>query len=132
MPKKKSALDVQVSHRVRAQRLARGMSQEALGKALGVTFQQVQKYEKGTNRMSVGRLMHIAEVLNVSVYSLLGEEGGAKGSTDGDDAFEYLAQPGAVRLLRAYGQLTNRELKRVIIDLCENVLRDSKAKGAAH
>jgi transcriptional regulator with XRE-family HTH domain len=107
------------------------MSQEALGKALGVTFQQVQKYEKGTNRMSVGRLMHIAEVLNVSVYSLLGEEGGSKGPADGDDAFEYLAQPGAVRLLRAYGQLTNRELKRVIIELCENVLRDSQARGAA-
>ena len=130
MPKKKSPLDIQVSHRVRAQRLARGMSQEALGKALGVTFQQVQKYEKGTNRMSVGRLMHIAEVLNVSVYTLLGEGSDSKGSTADGDAFEYLAQPGAVRLLRAYGQLTNRELKRTIIDLCENVLRDGSAKGA--
>lgn len=130
MPKKKNPLDLQVSHRVRAQRLARGMSQEALGKALGVTFQQVQKYEKGTNRMSVGRLMHIAEVLNVSVYTLLGEGSESTGSADGD-AFEYLAQPGAVRLLRAYGQLTNRELKRIIIDLCENMLRDSSAKDAA-
>jgi transcriptional regulator with XRE-family HTH domain len=131
MPKKKNPLDLEVSHRVRAQRLARGMSQEALGKALGVTFQQVQKYEKGTNRMSVGRLMHIAEVLNVSVYSLLGEGSDAKGSAADGDAFEYLAQPGAVRLLRAYGQLTNRELKKNIIELCENVLRDSKDEGAA-
>ena len=124
-------VDKHVGSRVRMRRIMLGMSQEKLGEALGLTFQQIQKYEKGTNRMSVGRLMHIAEVLNVSVNTLLGEGSDSKVPAEDGDAFEYLAQPGAVRLLRAYGQLTNRELKRNIIDLCENVLRNSGDKGVA-
>ena len=131
MPKHKGPFDVQVGYRVRAQRMAHGMSQEALGKALGVTFQQVQKYEKGTNRISAGGLMNIAKVLNVSVHTLIGEGTDSNGSAGADGTFEYLAQPGAVRLLRAYGQLPNRELKKIIVELCEILLRDSDAKDAA-
>src|SRR5262249_31287753 len=66
------ANDIAVGRRVRAQRLARNMTQTALGDALGITFQQVQKYEKGTNRISAGRLLRIAEVFGVPVEGLFG------------------------------------------------------------
>ena len=65
--KRPDPVDVEVGHRIRIQRLARGMSQTALANHLGVTFQQVQKYEKGVNRVGAGRLTRIAEVLGVPV-----------------------------------------------------------------
>ena len=68
MPAKKpKPVDVVVGHNVRFQRLAAGLSQEALGAKIGVTFQQVQKYEKGTNRIGASRLTQIAEVLGISL-----------------------------------------------------------------
>jgi transcriptional regulator with XRE-family HTH domain len=66
-PKEPQAVDRHVAARIRARRLELGMVQEALGEALGVTFQQVQKYEKGTNRISAGRLFEIANLFEVEV-----------------------------------------------------------------
>ena len=63
--KQPNPIDKQIGQRVRTQRLMIGMSQEKLGDALGVTFQQIQKYEKGTNRIGSGRLHQIASVLGV-------------------------------------------------------------------
>ena len=63
--KRPDPVDVEVGHRIRIQRLSRGMSQTALANHLGVTFQQVQKYEKGVNRVGAGRLTRIAEVLGI-------------------------------------------------------------------
>ena len=68
MPKKSpNPIDKHVGGRVRMQRMALGMSQEKLGDAIGLTFQQVQKYEKGANRISASRLQQIAHVLGVPV-----------------------------------------------------------------
>jgi transcriptional regulator with XRE-family HTH domain len=66
-PKEPQPVDRHVAARIRARRLELGMVQEALGEALGVTFQQVQKYEKGTNRISAGRLFEIANLFEVEV-----------------------------------------------------------------
>ena len=64
MPRKKpDQRDIEVARRMRAARLEKGLTQEKLGSALGLTFQQVQKYENGTNRIAAGRLHKIAEVL---------------------------------------------------------------------
>src|SRR3954468_19767235 len=60
-------IDIHVGSRLRMRRMMLGMSQEKLGEAFGLTFQQVQKYEKGTNRMGASRLQHAAEILGVSV-----------------------------------------------------------------
>ena len=60
-------IDVHVGSRVRIRRLALGMSQEKLGNALGLTFQQVQKYEKGTNRIGASRLQHVSLILQVAI-----------------------------------------------------------------
>src|SRR5215211_2374432 len=71
-PKKPDPVDVEVGQRIRIQRLQSGLSQTALAEQLGVTFQQVQKYEKGVNRVGAGRLTKIAEVLAVPVSTLFG------------------------------------------------------------
>ena len=63
--KRANPIDVHVGSRVRMRRMLAGMSQEGLGEALGITFQQVQKYEKGTNRVSASRLQQISRVLDV-------------------------------------------------------------------
>ena len=71
-------VDKHVGNRVRMRRMMLGISQEALGEALGVTFQQVQKYEKGKNRVSASRLQHISQVLQVPVpFFFEGAPGGA-------------------------------------------------------
>lgn len=67
-------IDVEVGGRIRARRIALGISQTALAKALGLTFQQVQKYEKGANRVSASTLVRVARELGVSVAFLVGEE----------------------------------------------------------
>src|SRR4051795_6452929 len=77
-PKAPNPVDKHVGSRVRMRRLMLEMSQEKLGEALGLTFQQVQKYEKGTNRIGASRLQQIADILHVSVAFLF--EGAPTGS----------------------------------------------------
>src|ERR1041384_2179747 len=70
--KRPDPVDIEVGHRIRIERLARGLSQPGLANQLGVTFQQVQKYEKGVNRVGAGRLTKIAEVLGIEVGTFFG------------------------------------------------------------
>lgn len=117
-------VDVEVGRRIRIQRMARGMSQTELGKRIGVTFQQVQKYEKGANRVGAGRLTRIASVLEVPVSTFFGGSGTIGDQTTpaaGRSDLEYLIQPGALRLLRAYGQIRPGALQRSIVVLVERL-----------
>jgi len=95
-------IDVEVGQRIRIQRNALGLSQTELADHLGVTFQQVQKYEKGVNRVGAGRLTKIAKVLRLPVTNLLGvhDSFGAegKGQKDVSSPLKLLTVPGAVRL----------------------------------
>jgi len=99
--------DAELGVRIRALRLERGLSQTALADSLSLTFQQVQKYEKGVNRVSATRLLQIAETLNVPVMFFYGPTTRAnKPDTDSVEAgLEFLTTAGAVRLLRAYSQM---------------------------
>jgi transcriptional regulator with XRE-family HTH domain len=72
MGREVTEVDAQIGQRIRARRIALGMSQTALAEAIGVTFQQVQKYEKGANRVASGRLQALASALNLSISDLLG------------------------------------------------------------
>ncbi len=74
MGREVTEVDAQIGFRIRAKRVALGMSQTALADAIGVTFQQVQKYEKGANRIASGRLSALASALNLSITDLLGAE----------------------------------------------------------
>ncbi len=77
MGREVTVADAQIGQRIRAKRVALGMSQTALANAIGVTFQQVQKYEKGLNRVASSRLQALASALHWSIPDLLGEEGDA-------------------------------------------------------
>jgi transcriptional regulator with XRE-family HTH domain len=118
-------VDVQVGQRIRIQRLAIGMSQTILADALGVTFQQVHKYEKGVNRVGAGRLTKIASVLKVPVGSLLGAHTDMGDPSEEKDpthsAFELLGTPGALRLLRAFSKFSNDKLRRSVLQLVERI-----------
>jgi transcriptional regulator with XRE-family HTH domain len=124
-PKKPDPVDVEVGQRIRIQRLQSGLSQTSLAEQLGVTFQQVQKYEKGVNRVGAGRLTKIAKVLGVPVSSFFGaHDSGALDRSDRGTAsspLKLLTVPGALRLLRAYGQLNDGKMRRSIVDLVENI-----------
>ena len=122
-------IDRQVGHRIRLLRQEAKLSQTVLAEQLGVTFQQVQKYENGSNRVGAGRLTRIADVLGVPVSALLGtnEEKNVtrKGSGGTSSPLKLLAEPGALRLLRAYSKLTDGKMRRSIVALIENVARPS-------
>ena len=114
--------DMEVGRRIRAQRLVRGLSQTDLGKSLGITFQQVQKYEKGANRVGAGRLTRIAEVLNVPVSFFFSNlELGPGPGRDASEALGFLETAGAVRLVKAYADINDVDVRRALVDLAESI-----------
>ena len=123
--KKPDPVDIEVGHRIRIERLSRGLSQTALANQLGVTFQQVQKYEKGVNRVGAGRLTKIAEVLGVQVGSFFSGkdmlDGGQSKESGGSSPLKLLTVSGAFRLLRAYAEIEDANLRRSIVDLVEQI-----------
>jgi transcriptional regulator with XRE-family HTH domain len=126
--KKPDSLDIEVGRKVRTLRLKKDLSQEKLGEALGLTFQQVQKYEKGTNRISAGRLQRIAEVLGVSPSVFFANTSSTVALADGLSA---LADSGAaLRLLRAYSRIPSRSVQQALTTLAEELAADSSPGGA--
>ena len=125
------AIDRHVGQRVRVARLAKGMSQTGLADAVGLTFQQIQKYEKGTNRVSASKLFLFAGVLGVDVgYFFAGVE-------EGTDAHGKVAEPSLrndltrvdVAILQNLGEIENSAVKRRILDLI-GYLAARKGRGA--
>jgi transcriptional regulator with XRE-family HTH domain len=115
-------VDKHVGSRVRMRRMMLGMSQEALGGALGLTFQQVQKYEKGVNRVSASRLQHMSQILQVPVpFFFEGAPGGAEGAP-GVPTYvnEFLATSDGVALTKAFTRIGDVKLRRLIVHLVED------------
>jgi transcriptional regulator with XRE-family HTH domain len=104
------------------------MSQEKLGGALGITFQQVQKYEKGTNRISASRLQHIAQILQVPATFFFEDTSDmpsapAKNATAGlDPIMAFMATSEGLPLARAFMRVTNKQVRRRIVDLVEEIV----------
>lgn len=97
-------VDIAVGARIRLTRKARAMSQQALAEGVGLTFQQIQKYERGANRVSASKLAEIAALLQVPVAELFGSDAAAaSGLTDA--IADLLGAPGALELLKTYGRL---------------------------
>jgi transcriptional regulator with XRE-family HTH domain len=121
--RKPDAVDAEVGNRIRLHRVRNGLSQTALGDELGVTFQQVQKYEKGVNRVGAGRLTKIAKVLGVPVTVLLGPDDaeGTAESQSHQSPLQLLAVPGALRLLRAYNLLADGRKRQCIVGLVQSL-----------
>jgi transcriptional regulator with XRE-family HTH domain len=122
--------DKHVGSRVRMRRMMLGMSQEKLGNSLGLTFQQVQKYEKGTNRIGASRLQQIAHILQVPVSFFF--EGApsvvASAKTDGmseapSPAYvsDFLATSDGLALTKAFMRIADSKLRRRIVELVEQI-----------
>jgi transcriptional regulator with XRE-family HTH domain len=122
--KSPNQVDVEVGKRIRARRLSQGISQTALGRPLGVTFQQVQKYEKGVNRVGAGRLQQIAEILEVPIGFFYGGSDNESRSTE--SVMGFLDTAHAVRLMRAYSRLPSRKVQHAVVDLVERMAERKK------
>lgn len=126
-PRDATDVDQTVGARITAMRRAKGLSQSDLGIAVGVTFQQIQKYEKGINRVGAGRLQQIAKCLDVSVAILFGD---AADTVKQPHDLLLLSMPGAVPLLKAFAEIENDELRRNVLALVRNVGRISARPAA--
>lgn len=123
--KKPNPIDAYVGSRIRLRRNMVSMSQERLGESLGITFQQIQKYEKGTNRVGASRLQAIASILNVPVSfffeggpGMNGEEaGGLSESSDQDSVLAFGSSTEGLQLARAFLKIRDPKLRRRVIDL---------------
>ncbi len=122
---KPNPVDVHVGSRVRLRRTLLGMSQEKLGDAIGLTFQQVQKYERGANRVGASRLYDLARVLDVPVSYFFEELGEASSSADPPDnsSESYQSNPMMKRetleLVRAYLRISDPQIKRRLFELAK-------------
>jgi transcriptional regulator with XRE-family HTH domain len=120
--------DNYVGSRVRMRRLMLAMSQQQLGGELGITFQQVQKYEKGTNRISASRLQAMCDILQVPVSFFFEGAPQPAGTLQriGEAPFpayvsDFLAEADGLKLVRAFMQISDAKLRRSVVRLVEEI-----------
>jgi len=114
-------VDALVGQNIRILRLQRGLSQSALGERMGVTFQQVQKYERGANRVGAGRLSQIAQALDVPLTNLFDGRPAADRSDTELSVGALLAHPHSLRLLQAFDRIADPKRRMAILHLIESV-----------
>ncbi len=126
-------VDKYVGSRVRMRRIMLGMSQEKLGEALGLTFQQVQKYEKGTNRIGASRMQQISNILQVPVSfffdgapNMPGHTGGLSEAPSPVYVSDFLATSDGLALTKAFMRIKSAKLRRRIVDLVEQMAVDAE------
>ncbi|MCI5077994.1 helix-turn-helix domain-containing protein [Oricola sp.] len=132
--KQPNPIDIHVGSRIRLRRTMLGMSQEKLGEALGITFQQVQKYEKGTNRVGASRLQNIAAILGVPVAFFFEDapgdtgENSAEGMSESSSTYvvNFLSSAEGLQLNRAFVKISDARVRRRIIDLVRALAADSE------
>nr|WP_282568837.1 helix-turn-helix domain-containing protein [Bosea sp. BK604] len=128
-------IDRHVGSRVRMRRMLVGMSQEKLGGALELTFQQIQKYEKGTNRISASRLQQISNILQVPVAfffegapsSNIGASNPVQDGRPATDISAFLATAEGVQLNQAFSQIRSGMVRRRIVDLVEALVEGEQS-----
>ena len=111
-------IDIDVGARLRIRRKQLSISQSTLGEHLGVTFQQVQKYERGANRISASMLVRAAEKLHMTVAELVGE---AQGAVADREVLSMLASSGALELLKAFSGLSDPRMRTAVLDLVRSM-----------
>lgn len=126
--KKPNPIDIHVGSRIRLRRNMLGLSQEKLGEMLGITFQQIQKYEKGVNRVGASRLQAISSFLNVPVAYFFEDAPGQDDAVGGfaeDDGTayvsEFLSSSEGVQLTRSFLKIKDPKVRRRIIDLVKTL-----------
>ena len=153
--KQPSSIDAHVGSRVRLRRMLIGMSQEKLGELLGLTFQQVQKYEKGANRIGASRLFDISQILAVPVsyffddvseevasqHRLMSGHGGNgsghgsghyKDLESGPHMMEFVSSAEGFQLIRAYTKITDPRVRKRVLDLVKSLTGDEEVVRDFH
>jgi transcriptional regulator with XRE-family HTH domain len=132
MKKSGNPIDKHVGARVRTRRMMLKMSQTALGQTLGVTFQQVQKYEKGVNRIGAGRLQEIAGILQVPIgYFFEGapipsSHAGRRKEATPDYVSEFLTTTDGLALTKAFMQIKQPKLRRLLVHLAQELANNEQ------
>ncbi len=128
-------VDIHVGARVRLRRLMLRMSQDKLGETLGVTFQQIQKYERGANRVSASRLWGMADVLNVPIqyfFEGLAEQALTGGFSDNDQTpmvYDFINSPDGVQLAAAFSRITDAKVRRQVLQLVRALSGETEAES---
>jgi transcriptional regulator with XRE-family HTH domain len=124
MAKRIEPVDKLVGQNIRIFRMAKGISQTELGNSVGVTFQQIQKYEKGANRVGSSRLAKIAVILKVPISNFFDNAAsGSDGPVAGPVVTDLLISPYAVQMLKAFAKLPSDKLRRSLVVLAESIAR---------
>lgn len=131
--RKPNPIDVHVGSRVRLRRTMSGMSQEKLGEALGITFQQIQKYEKGANRIGASRLQEISNVLNTPISFFFEDapgspdaaQSGFSDTTSTNYVVDFLSSSEGLQLNRAFVKISDTKVRRKLVELAR-ALADEK------
>ncbi len=129
-PRSPNPVDIHVGTRIRLRRKLMKMSQEKLGDQLGVTFQQVQKYERGSNRVGASRLWKLAQVLDVPInffYDGLGSESDTAEFADNDQTpvvYNFINSSDGVSLAKAVSKIKNKAVRRQILELARSLAKD--------
>ena len=131
MTKKANPIDAQVGNRVRIRRMLIGMSQEKLGDLLGLTFQQVQKYEKGINRIGAGRLFEIARILDVPIdffYDGVGTPSDGVGDASAP-VMEFVSSTEGLQLSLAFMKIRDPKVRKRVLDLVKSLAEEEETSS---
>lgn len=132
--KKPNPVDIHVGGRIRLRRTMLGMSQEKLGDSLGITFQQIQKYEKGTNRVGASRLQNISSVLNVPISFFFEDLQGVENPTGLEEpnsttyVVDFLSSSEGLELNRSFVAISDPKVRRKIIELVKTLAATTGTK----
>jgi transcriptional regulator with XRE-family HTH domain len=137
VPKKQAnPIDIQVGNRVRIRRMLIGMSQERLGDLLGLTFQQVQKYEKGVNRIGAGRLFEVSRILNVpvdffyeGVAAQLASRPGMGEPEGAPPVMEFVSSGEGLQLSLAFMKIKDAKVRKRVLDLVKSLAEEEEQKS---
>jgi transcriptional regulator with XRE-family HTH domain len=135
--KKPNPIDIHVGSRIRLRRTMLGMSQEKLGESLGITFQQIQKYEKGTNRVGASRLQAISGILNVPVSFFFEDApdgnpantpAGMAEASSSNYVVDFLSSSEGLQLNRSFVKIGDPKVRRKIVDLVKALAAETEAE----
>jgi transcriptional regulator with XRE-family HTH domain len=123
--KSATKLDKSIGEKIRTHRLKTNMTQEELGRRLRVTFQQIQKYERGINRVGSGRLYEIAEILELPVTSFFEADTKSK-NVRASSPFDLIADPMAMQMVREFSKIGDVKMRRAIMALLEQMIETKR------
>ncbi len=118
-PGRAAQLELMIGARMRTRRRQLGLSQSDLADRLGVSFQQVQKYERGANRVAASTLLAAAQTLSTSISWLVGED--SSGRDDDEDVFRALSRPGALEMLEAFNAIPDPRTRAAFLALAREL-----------